>query len=183
MNRLIGALALALACLLSTSDCFASRTASFTVTVTIPEYPLMATVLPGCEFVFGGGEEVVECTAELLLAQPTLETDGWRLELSIDDVRDINTTSALPSSAVALKSYGELIVSYGQAVDPSGGPFLANTALFQSMDMPRTVVAADPGYGNGVYRAEVQLRLTVPANTAPGTYVPTFTIGVSNNSI
>ena len=184
MARFGWALALAALLCLPASGCLAGQSASFTVTVTIPSYPLLAAVQPGCQFVVAADDSTVDCVATVRVFQPTLEPDGWLLALSVTGLVDTATGSSLPPAAVSRLPGGTLTLNRGQAIDPVGGPHFSgidpnNAAL----DHPQTVLVAEAGFGNGFYIVTIDLRLAVPAHTVPGTYVPTWAVGVTNASV
>src|SRR3954454_4383747 len=96
MKRMLLALVLAVLFAIPTGSALASQTAFLTLFVTVPASPLLAEVLPGCAFVVTGAEQSVECTAMILLGQPTLEERGWRFNLSVAGLYSESSTEVLP---------------------------------------------------------------------------------------
>jgi hypothetical protein len=183
MKRLLFAIACAFILGLPASGAFAQQSASLTLTFTIRPMPLVAEVQPSCQFVVSAGATTADCTASVLVAQPTFEEDGWRMSLAAASIADPRTGSTLPVSALSLVPGSSLSVQGGQPIDTTGGPYLATARLSSTFDSARTILVAEPGFGNGSYLATVNFRLSLPPDAAPGTYVPSWIVGVSNGTI
>jgi hypothetical protein len=179
-TRIMWAALIALLLCLTSTTAEAQQTASRVFTVTVQPSPLLADVKSGCTFVVERGSNVADCTATIRVAQPTLETRGWRLGLSVSGLINQATGASLPASAVAILAGGAVSATAGQSIDAAGGPHLPAQTINASLDQSRPVVVAEPGFGNGAYTVTIRLRLTLPEGAEAGTYVPGWSIDVAN---
>jgi hypothetical protein len=113
--------------LVSGQGALAATTATFTWTLTIPESPLWATVRPDCTFVVESGAATAECSARVLMTQPTATTDGWQLQLWVSGLVDPRSGSTLPAGAVSVAGIEPVALREGQAIDAVGGHMSAAT--------------------------------------------------------
>jgi len=177
MRRLISSLFLLSIAFLPASA-LADTTATTTLTITIPERPVSAEVLTLCEFVVVEGEHSASCTITVAVADPTVRNVGWRLGLTATNIA-CECGGTLPPNSLAVSGSSGLTVIQGQAIDATGGPRLQANAVGRGLSQHASLLVAKPGYGNGAYAVTVQLRLMYPAKTAPGVYVPEWSLAIT----
>jgi len=180
MKRLLQAIGIAVLLTLPTSGAIAAQSASVEVSVTVLPSPLMVVMEPDCVFVVTAKSNKADCTTTIAVGQPTFQFEGWELMLTASGVVNAQTRIPLVEKSIKLVSYSGFLVHWGQAVDTKGGPYVPSSQFNRTLDESRSVIVADPGFGIGGYSVAVRFELKVPPKTAPGTYVPTFDITVSN---
>jgi hypothetical protein len=156
----------------------ANTTATTTLTLVILDQPARGAVVSSCDgFVVTANANKAYCTIIVAVADPTLKNNGWKLSLNAT-----NFTCAcggtLPPNALTVESSSGPVLINGQPIDSKGGPSLQANAVGRSPDGSRPLLVAKPGYGNGAYAVTLTLRLSYPAQTTPGLYVPTWVVNV-----
>jgi hypothetical protein len=174
-TRLLALLVLLSALLLPTAALADSLSSTATVTVVVPPMPLAAEVQPGCAFAVEDGAHKAYCTVTLIVADPTLHNTGWKIALAATDFTCTCGGSLVPN-ALTVDAANAVVVINGQEVDPRGGPRLQANSIGRSTTSSPPVFVAKPGYGNGAYSVTLRLRLSVPAHTTPGSYVPEWSV-------
>jgi hypothetical protein len=159
----------------------AGTTATMTLSVTIPPSPVVANVLPGCQFVVVQGQNKAYCTATLIVADPTLINQGWRVSLGISSFSNA-CGGSLVSNSLIIDSHQPVQLINGQPVDSKGGPSKVSNSVGQKANPSNPLLVAKPGYGNGAYALTMVLRLSYPAKTKPCTYLPTFAVAIQYGS-
>lgn len=183
MKRIVLAMIAALLLALPASNAIAARTASITLSVTIPASPLLAAADPGCQFTITRDTRTAECALTIRMAQPTLTEHGWRLSLAASGARGAATGASVPASAMSFDAGQTLVATGGQAIDPVGGPAIPAPAPGRTLDEARTIVAAEAGFGNGAYTVVITVRLIAPDDAPAGTYAPAWIVSVANNAV
>lgn len=149
-------------------------------TVVIPQRPAQGGVVASCDgFVVTATEHKAYCTVTVAVADPTLHNTGWRLSLNATDFT-CTCGGTLPPNALIVESSSGPVVISGQPVDSKGGPNLQVNSVGRSPDGSRPLMVAKPGFGNGAYTMTLTLRLSYPAKTKPGLYVPAWVVNVSS---
>lgn len=77
------------------------------------------------------------------------------------------TSAAAPSSTA------------GQAVDAAGGPMVPTISPVGTLDSARKTVQANTTFGNGTYTQDLGVNLSIPAQSAAGTYTGTLTTTIT----
>jgi hypothetical protein len=149
--------------------------ASATLSVVVPPRPLTAVALPGCSFTVTKGTKKAYCLVTIVVADPTLRNLGWRVTLSATHFSCV-CGGTLPPNALTVFHADDVVVLNGQPVDRHGGPAVRAQAVGRTPASNAPLFVASPGFGNGAYSVTLTLRLSVPANTVPGTYVPTWSL-------
>jgi hypothetical protein len=180
-KAIAAAVALFLLALIPLSAQADTYSATATLTVTIPPRPVTAVVQPGCAFVVTASTHKAYCTATLLVADPTLINNGWRVSLGVSSFSNACGGSLVPNSLI-VDSYEDVVVINGQPVDTQGGPKKQANSVGQTSSPSNPLLVAKPGFGNGAYSLTMVLRLSVPAKTTPCTYVPKFVVGIQYGS-
>jgi hypothetical protein len=172
--------ALLLGLALAPAAAMASTTATTTLTVVIPPRPAQGGVIESCDgFVVTSSSHKSTCTVTIGVVDPTLHNTGWRLSLNATNFT-CTCGGTLPPNALIVESVSGPVVIDGQPVDSKGGPKLQANSVGRSPDESRPLLVASPGFGNGAYSMTLTLRLSYPANTTPGLYVPTWVVTVSS---
>lgn len=101
--------------------------------------------------------------------------DGWDVTVQSSDFiySGDNTGTDIAASNFALTSAATPVLVAGQAIDATGGP----RAVTQTgtLDAARTVIEADPDFGQGEYTQDLGVELTVPGQSRAGSYTGTVT--------
>lgn len=87
--------------------------------------------------------------------------------------------SDIPAANFSLTSAATPTSTAGQAVDATDGPKVPGTSPVGSLDSARKVVQANEGFGNGSYTQDLGVSLSVPAQSAAGTYTATLTTTIA----
>jgi hypothetical protein len=157
---------------------------------------------------FSDAEQIAHGTVTVSVTNPVHQCVGWSIAVSVqlligDQVMDwttlsdvgelvtlaaltlvdLDTGASIQVSALSLLPAGPIDVRLGQSVDDQGGPFIRATVDGLPLSESQTLMVADPGYGNGVHRSKVHVQLTIPGGTPTGTCIPSWSIGVSANTI
>lgn len=177
MFRAATILLLAMAMLLPSGARADGLSATATLSVTILPTPLAATLLPGCQFTVSPTTETATCRATLLVSSPTPSAFGWRVTLAAAKVT-CGCGQTLPTKSLVIDGSDEVVFVNGQPVDTVGGPRFPTASMKRSLAKSRPVLLARPTYGNGAYSVTMVIRLNVPKHAGAGVYVPTWTIGL-----
>ncbi len=181
MKRWLWALALAFVVIASGAGLAAGQSATVAVSVTVEPSPLVFQIGPSCAFVVTPVSTAVDCVVAAVLGQATYNAEGWRALLTAAGVTDPESGQTIPPQNVTLVSAESFTGFWGQALDPVGGPFVPDSALNGPLSRKHAIAAARPGFGNGGYRTVLRFRLQIPPDQAPGVYVPTWKLDVSNS--
>lgn len=90
-----------------------------------------------------------------------------------------NGGSNVAATGFALTSAAAPAMTAGQAVDVTGGPLVPSTSPVGTLDQPRKTVQATTTFGNGTYTQALGVALTIPAQSAAGTYTGTLTTTIA----
>ena len=90
-----------------------------------------------------------------------------------------NGGTDIPAANFSLTSAAAPTVNAGQAISPLGGPKVPLVSPIGTLDTPRKTLQALVLYGNGNYRQQLGVSLTIPAQSATGTYTGTLTTTIS----
>ncbi|MGI8830069.1 MAG: WxL domain-containing protein [Candidatus Limnocylindria bacterium] len=92
-----------------------------------------------------------------------------------------NNGTNIPAANFALTSAAAPVMTAGQAVDTLGvgGPKVPLTSPVGTLDLARKTVQAALLFGNGTYTQAFGVSLTVPAQSAAGTYTGTLTTTIA----
>ncbi|HET7399538.1 MAG TPA: hypothetical protein VFJ94_13555 [Intrasporangium sp.] len=106
---------------------------------------------------------------------------GWHVSEQASDLTYTgpNHGADIAAAKLAIVSVEEPVVVAGMPVDPVGGPRVPHTSPVGSLDSPRTVLSAEPGYGCGTYRQGITLELSIPPRARAGTYTATITTTIA----
>jgi hypothetical protein len=166
--------------------------ATDTVTQTVTAGPLTASVadlaLPTRSYAH---------TAQTSTGTMTLTADdstglnlGWNvtIQTSAFVYSGGNGGTNIPAANFSLTSAAEPVMTAGQAVDTdtdgggldtANGPKVPSTSPVGTLNSARKTVQANPLYGNGTYTQALGVSLTIPAQSAAGTYTGTLTTTIS----
>ena len=100
---------------------------------------------------------------------------GWNVTVKAAPFTGPQT---LPASALSALYALPAVAHAGQAVDETNGPQAVALAS-GTLETPRVLLAAQPGYGKGTYSEEIGLALLVPADALAGAYLTTLTVSIT----
>ena len=90
-----------------------------------------------------------------------------------------NGGTDIPAANFSLTSASAATRTAGQAVSGIGGPSVPLVSPVGSLDSARKVLQAQPTFGNGTYTQQLDVSLSIPAQSAAGTYTGTLTTTIS----
>lgn len=102
---------------------------------------------------------------------------GWNVTVQASDWAKQEGGAGIPASNFALTQVTNPTVKSGQGIDNHGGPRAVNET--GTLNQSRKVLQANPGYGLGTYEQNLNVKLTIPAYTLPGTYKTTVTTTIT----
>ncbi|GAB4335081.1 MAG: hypothetical protein Kow0010_22400 [Dehalococcoidia bacterium] len=120
-------------------------------------------------------------TGELTLTVSDDGVDGWNVTVQASSFvySGPNGGTDIPAANFSITAANEPTVVSGQAVDPTGGPQVPASGATGALDVPRKVLHADAGYGQGTYEQRLDVSLTIPGMARAGTYTSTLTVTIS----
>lgn len=104
-------------------------------------------------------------------------SDGWHVTLLSGALvySGAHSGTDIPAANLGVTGVAQPVWVSGQAVDGTGGPTAAAGAT-GALNVPRTVVQTQSGFGVGTYTQLVDVQLTVPAGARAGTYTAALTV-------
>ena len=90
-----------------------------------------------------------------------------------------NGGTDIPAASFSLTSASAATRTAGQAVSGIGGPSVPLISPVGTLDSARKVLQAQPTFGNGTYTQQLGVSLSIPAQSAAGTYTGTLTTTIS----
>lgn len=180
MRRWFGAVAILMLLILPGAPLVGAQSPSVGVRVVVLAAPFQFELGPSCSFVITPKANTVDCVVTAVFGQATYSFAGWRGMLTVTEVRDPISGETIESRNVTLISAEAFSLTWGQAVDPIGGPFVPSKAFNGPYNHQQTIVTAKPGFGNGGYKVVLHFRLRAPASQTPGVYVPNWKIEIAN---
>ncbi|HEX3427488.1 MAG TPA: WxL domain-containing protein [Candidatus Limnocylindrales bacterium] len=90
-----------------------------------------------------------------------------------------NGGTDIPAANFTLTSAASPVRTAGQAVNVVGGPLVPAISPVGTLDSARKTVQALVLFGNGTYTQDLGVSLTIPADSAAGTYTGTLTTTIS----
>jgi WxL domain surface cell wall-binding len=90
-----------------------------------------------------------------------------------------NSGTNIPAANFALTSAATPVRTAGQAVDAVAGPRVPVISPVGTLDSARKTVQALVLFGNGTYTQALGVTLTIPADSAAGTYTGTITTTIA----
>jgi hypothetical protein len=94
-------------------------------------------------------------------------------------LRGDNGGTNIPAANFSITSAAAPTATAGQAVDAIGGPKVPVVSPLGTLDSPRKTLQALLTFGNGTYTQALGVSLSIPADSAAGTYTGTLTITIS----
>ena len=106
---------------------------------------------------------------------------GWNVTIlsSAFVYSGANSGSDIPASNFSLTSAAAPTRTAGQAVDATGGPRVPAISPVGTLDSARKTLQALVLFGNGTYTQALGVSLTIPADSAAGTYTGTLTTTIA----
>jgi hypothetical protein len=105
---------------------------------------------------------------------------GWNVTVQASDFAYTGTVGGIPIPATgfSLDAAGAPVETAGQIADASNGPMVPATSPVGSLDQIRKVTTTNPNFGQGTYAQDLDVTLSVPANSRVGTYTSTLTVTI-----
>lgn len=106
---------------------------------------------------------------------------GWNVTIlsSAFVYTGINGGTDIPAANFSITSAAAPTRSAGQAVDATGGPRVPVISPVGTLDSARKTLQALVTFGNGTYTQALGVSLSIPADSAAGTYTGTLTTTIS----
>jgi WxL domain surface cell wall-binding len=106
---------------------------------------------------------------------------GWNVTIlsSAFVYSGANSGTDIPAANFSLTSAAAPTRTAGQAVNVAGGPKVPAVSPVGTLDSARKTMQALALYGNGTYTQDLGVSLTIPADSAAGTYTGTLTTTIS----
>jgi hypothetical protein len=122
-------------------------------------------------------------TMALIADDSTGSNAGWNVTLQTSPfVFSAGTGGTdIPAANFGILTANTPVMTAGQALD-TGGPLVPATISVGPLDDARTVLQADPTFGNGTYTQGLDVELNVPAQSAAGTYTGTLTTTIDSGA-
>lgn len=127
-------------------------------------------------------------TAQVNTGTMTLTADdstgsnlGWNVTIvsSAFVYSGTGSGTSIPAANFEITSASAPTATAGQAVSGVGGPMVPAISPVGKLDSARKVLQAMATFGNGTYTQNIGVRLTVPADSAAGTYTATLTTTIA----
>lgn len=127
-------------------------------------------------------------TAQTSTGSMTLTADdstgtnaGWNVTVltSAFVYSGANSGTNIPAANFSLTSAPAPVMTAGQAVDVTGGPKVPAESPVGTLDSARKTVQANTSFGNGTYTQALGVSLSIPAQSAAGTYTGTLTTTIA----
>jgi hypothetical protein len=84
----------------------------------------------------------------------------------------------IPAADFAITSAAPPATISGQAVDATGGPYVPSSGATGALNLSRTVLRADAGFGQSDYSQPLKVALTIPGMSVVGAYTGSFTVTI-----
>jgi hypothetical protein len=153
-----------------------------TVTQTITGGTQSATVrdLTLAPVPYSGSDQHGQGTLQLSVSDASGTADGWQVTLqsSAFVYSGSHAGHDIPAANFAIVSAAPPAATSGQSVDATGGPYVPNSGATGALDVARTVLRADAGYGQGDYTQALDVELTIPGMSVVGAYTGSFTVTI-----
>lgn len=106
---------------------------------------------------------------------------GWNVTIqsSAFVYSGTNSGTNIPAANFSLTSAAAPAATAGQAVDAVGGPKVPVISPVGTLDIARKTVQALVLFGKGTYTQALGVSLTIPADSAAGTYTGTLTTTIA----
>lgn len=117
---------------------------------------------------------------QLSVSDASGTADGWQVTLqsSAFVYSGSHAGDDISAANFAIVSAAPPTTTTGQAVDAVGGPFVPGSGATGALDVARTVLRADAGYGQGDYTQTLNVELTIPGMSVVGAYAGSFTVTI-----
>jgi hypothetical protein len=119
-------------------------------------------------------------TLQLTVSDGSGTGAGWQVTLqsSAFVYSGSHAGQNIPAAAFAITSAAPSVTTSGQAFDATGGPYVPSSGATGALDMARTVLRADAGFGQGDYTQDLAVELTIPGMSVVGVYTGSFTVTI-----
>jgi hypothetical protein len=173
------------ACQLPSATPTPTATAAFTATTTPTPGSRTASVadFPLSSVTYSHSATEGSGTLTLTARDATGSAAGWHVTIQSSDFvyAGSNGGSDISALAFAVTSAGAPTMTAGQAVDATGGPKVPAANATGTLNQPRAVLQAAPGFGSGTYTQAIGVSLNIPGQARAGTYTGTLTVTIAAN--
>lgn len=91
-----------------------------------------------------------------------------------------NNGTSIPAANFSITSAGDPTSTAGDAVNPDDGPKVPDAFTAPAtLDTARKTVHANANFGEGTYAQDLEVSLSIPAQSRVGTYTGTMTVTIS----
>jgi hypothetical protein len=106
---------------------------------------------------------------------------GWNVTILASALvySGANGGTDIPAANFSLTSAAAPVRTAGQAINGVGGPKVPAISPIGTLDSARKTIQALVTFGNGTYAQDLGVSLTIPADSAAGTYTGTLTTTIS----
>ena len=120
-------------------------------------------------------------TMTLTADDSTGSNAGWNVTVLTSSFAFSGGTggTAIPAANFSLTSAAAPVMTAGQAIDVTAGPKVPTTSPVGTLDSARKTVQANASFGNGTYTQALGVSLSIPAQSAAGTYTGTLTTSIT----
>lgn len=121
-------------------------------------------------------DQVSQGSISLSVDDSSASEEGWSVTVQAGDFT--NGEQSIPAENFSIATAHGPVLLEGQAIDGSGGPIVPDGAT-GSLDSPRKVLQAQPGFGAGAYGQDLDVELLVPGQTPAGAYTSNLTVDIT----
>lgn len=104
---------------------------------------------------------------------------GWNVTILSSAFVHSGGGTSIPAANFSLTSAAAPTRNAGQAIDATGGPKVPVVSPVGTLDSARKTVQAVVLFGNGNYSQNLGVSLSIPAQSAAGTYTGTLTTSIT----
>lgn len=106
---------------------------------------------------------------------------GWNVTIETSDFvySGANSGTDIPAANFSLTAADAPAMTAGQAVDGTDGPKVPAASPLGTLDSPRKTIQASAGFGQGTYTQDLDVSLSIPAQSRVGTYTGTLTTTIA----
>lgn len=122
-------------------------------------------------------DQVSPGSISLSIDDSSASNDGWSVTIQAGDFSNGEATISAGNLSIVTAN-GPALVE-GQAIDGDGGPAVPADGATGSLDSPRKVLHAQPGFGAGAYEQNLDVELLVPGQTPAGAYTSNLTVDIT----
>lgn len=130
---------------------------------------------------YSNEDQTTSGTLTLNVADESGTGEGWNVTLQASDLAYTGALNGddIPAGNLEVTSANPPSWESGQELDGGNGPTVPASGAIGSLDVPRKVLHAQPGFGMGAYSQTLNVGLKVPGASVVGTYSATLTVTIN----